>query len=272
MVRRAGPEGPRRMIVEDLRADRRWRTHASGGVTHRFTCGFWGLPVGLTENLRTAQPLLQFLRTKCHCAFLEILHLFGPDSLQCGQPEGCELRHFCLFWQLISVTISRRSAAAGCADAQTVPCKTVSARRRHGVHVVRAHVSDGAAVVRGKCTPARLLARQQQQARRQHQQEEGGERRRQPHCAKGERGSRCALSDRFCGNSWGLERKIVKFSFACGALLRRIRSIFDQNPKECLRLRQASDPSHGNLWYAPNLAWRTQLTERHAKGNGYQPL
>ena len=152
--------------------------------------------IGLrTEILRTAQPLLQFLRTRCYNAFHEILHLFGPDGFLCGQPEWCELVHFCLFWQLISVTISRRSAAEGCADARTVPGKTASARRRHGEHIVRAYVSDGAAVVRGKCTPARLLARQQQQARRQHQQDEGGERRRQrqTHCASKPSEARVAL-------------------------------------------------------------------------------
>ena len=160
--------------------------------------------IGLSTGfLCTAQPLLQFLCTRWYNAFHEILHLFGPDGFLCGPPEGCELVHFCLFWQLISVTISRRSAAEGCAYARTLPCKMVNARRRHGVHTVRAHVSDGAAVVRGRCTHARLLARQQHQARRQHQHDEGGERRRQrlTHCAsKPERGSRCALSGRFCGN------------------------------------------------------------------------
>ena len=90
------------MIVEDLRADRRWRTHASGGVTHRFTCGFWGLPVGLTENLRTAQPLLQFLRTKCHCAFLEMLHLFCPDGFFAQRLQRWESCIFALFGKYLA--------------------------------------------------------------------------------------------------------------------------------------------------------------------------
>ena len=200
--------------------------------------------------------MLQFLCTRWYNAFHEILHLFGPGGFLCGQPEGCELVHFCLFWQLISVTISRRSAAEGCADARTVPCKTLSARRRHGEHIVRAHVSDGAAVVRGRCTHARLLARQQQQARRQHQQEEGGERRRQPptHCASKPSEARVALlvtvfaaiSSDFRGN----------FSFACGALYAGKGRFLSEILRRCLRLRRAPDPSHVHLWYAPHGACR----------------
>ena len=167
--------------------------------------------------------------------------------------------HFCLFWQLISVTISRRSAAEGCADARTVPCKTLSARRRHGEHIVRAHVSDGAAVVRGRCTHARLLARQQQQARRQHQHDEGGERRRQRLTiarASPSEARVALLVAVFAAISSDFRGKSLKFSFACGALYAGKGRFLSEILRRCLRLRRAPDPSRKNLWYAPHGACR----------------
>ena len=126
-----------------------------------------------TGNLNSPQRLNQFLNKRYHHAPFSNAHLFGPGSFLCTSREGIELRHFCLFWQLIGVTISRRCAAGNCADAQHVSrqdgCKMAGERelRRNltTTHraIKRARLSACLAIMGAGRISTRLLVNRQQQ-------------------------------------------------------------------------------------------------------------
>ena len=113
--------------------------------------------------LNTGQWFTQFLNKRCYLAYLEILRLFGPGSFLWTCREGSELRRFCLFWKVISVTISRRSAAGDAAPRRKAaltrrPAALKAASASRSSHVRRHSRSSGSwHVVRAKRTASRLL-------------------------------------------------------------------------------------------------------------------
>ena len=106
---------------------------------------------------------------RCHCAFLAILSNFGADdSLAYHQIEQATVRPS-LQNALEGHTISRRSAAAGCADAQATPQSSREALRR------RLRVSNGpgsATQRRSTWRSTRWQLQQQRQQRQQQQQQQ----------------------------------------------------------------------------------------------------
>ena len=130
--------------------------------------------VNITENLDKPQPFIQFLDKRCHCASFSNAHLFGPGSFLWAGGERQAIVHFCLFWQLIGVTISRRCAAEGCADAQDMASKDgerLASTRFTRRTIMQAASSRSLVACASRSAAARLLVWQQQQVTQQHQQE-----------------------------------------------------------------------------------------------------
>ena len=99
---------------------------------------------------------------RCHCAFLAILSNFGADdSLGFHQIEQATVRPS-LQNALEGHTISRRSAAAGCADAQATPQSSREALRR------RLRVSNGPGSATQRRSTRRSTRWQLQRQRQQH--------------------------------------------------------------------------------------------------------